>query len=82
LSDGPITTVPVFNVKAILLSILHDPIKMQDHNIVNRYDLFTGESTISVMHYNEIHTGDLWSSACEHYPGDDSGVFPLALVCF
>ena len=65
-----------------LLSILHDPSKMQHQNFASRYDLFTGKSTIPVMHYNEIHTGDLWSTAWEHYCGDDSDAFSLALAYF
>ncbi len=72
---------PVFNVKAVLLSILHDPNKMQHHNFASGYDLFTGKSTIPVTHYDEIHTGDLWSSARNHYCGDDPNAFPLGLVC-
>ena len=82
LSDGSIATVPVFNVKAVLLSILHDPNKMQHDNFASGYDLFSGKSTRPVTHYDEIHTGDLWSSARDHYCGDDPNAFPLGLVCF
>ncbi len=82
LSDGSIATVPVFNVKAVLLSILHDPIKMQHHNFASGYDLFTGKSTIPVTHYDEIHTGDIWSSARKHYCGEDPNAFPLGWFVF
>ncbi len=29
-----------------------------------------------------IHTGNLWSTACDYYCSNDTDSFPLGLVCF
>ena len=82
LSDSSIVTVPVFDVKAVILSILHDPRRMNPRNFAAGYDIFTGASTDgSNLKLNEIHTGSLWNTAREHYCGD-TDAFPLALLCF
>ncbi len=82
ISDGSVVTVPVFDVKAVLLSILHDPQRMTYENFAMNYDVFLGKPTQAVTHYNEIHTGNLWSTACDYYCSNDSDAFPLGLVCF
>lgn len=63
MSDSSIVTVPIFNVKSVLLSMLHDPEKMRHENIAEGYDLFSGKVTSPITQYNEIHTGDLWQEA-------------------
>ena len=80
--DGSVVTVPVFDVKAVLLSILHDRQRMCYENFALDYDIFLGKPTQPVTHYNEIHTGYLWSTACDYYCSNDSNSFPLGLVCF
>ena len=45
MSDSSIVTVPIFNVKSVLLSMLHDPEKMQHENVADGYDLFSGKVT-------------------------------------
>jgi hypothetical protein len=42
LSDGSVATVPIFDVKAMLLSFLNDPQKMRIENFAQNYDIFTG----------------------------------------
>ena len=42
ISDGSVVTVPVFDVKAVLLSILHDPQGMQCEIFSLNYDIFLG----------------------------------------
>ena len=64
ISDGSVVTVPVFDVKAVLSSILHDPQRMRYENFAMNYDVFLGKPTKAVTHYDEIHTGNLWSTAC------------------
>jgi hypothetical protein len=59
ISDGSVVTVPVFDVKAVLLSILHDPKRMRYENFAMNYDVFLGKPTQAVTHYDEIHTGNL-----------------------
>ena len=41
-SNGSVVTVPVFNVKSVLLSILHDPQRMRNENFALNYDVFLG----------------------------------------
>ena len=82
LSDGSVATVPIFDVKEILLSFLNDPSRMRKENLAPDYDPFTGKSTIANPPLDEIHTGSLWAAACQKYCGNDPNAFPLALVCF
>ena len=82
LTDGTMATVPIFNVKATLLSFLNDPTKMHPGNFASNYDIFTGKSTSASTTIDEIHTGSLWEKARQRYCGDDSTAFPLGLVCF
>ena len=82
LSDGSVATVPIFDVKAMLLSFLNDPKKMRTENFAPNYDIFTGKSTITNPLLDEIHTGSIWNAALDKYCGDDPNAFPLALVCF
>jgi hypothetical protein len=42
ISNGSVVTVPVFNVKAVLLSILYDPQRMRYENFALNYDVFLG----------------------------------------
>ena len=56
-SDGSVVTVPVLDVQAVLLSVLHDPQRMCCENFVLDDDIFFGKPTQPVTHYNEIHTG-------------------------
>ncbi len=42
ISDGSVVTVPVFDVKAVLLSILHDPQRMRCENFALNYDVSLG----------------------------------------
>ncbi len=61
LHDNALTTVPVFNMKTMILSILHNPFLMQSENFAKGYDLFTGNIDVDCkanQRYGEIHTGD------------------------
>ncbi len=40
--DGSVVTVPVSGVKSVLLSILHDPQRMQHENFAMNYNVFLG----------------------------------------
>ena len=82
ISNGSVVTVPVFDVKVVLLSMLHDPQTMCCENFAMDYDIFRGKPTQPVTHFNEIYTGDLWSTASDYYCSDDPDSFPLGLVCF
>jgi hypothetical protein len=83
LSDSSVVTVPVFNGKAVILSILHDHNQMNPSNFAPRYDIVTGTSTDPNNHHlNEIHTGMLWNTARDFYCQGTTNAFLLSLVCF
>ena len=83
LSDSSVVSVPVFDVKAVILAMLHDTRKMQSTNFASGYDIFTGKcTTVDYNHLDEIHTGALWNIARDHYCHENENEFPLALLCF
>ena len=82
LSDGTVATMTIFDVKALLIAFLNNPLKMRDENFASNYDIFSGKAKIPTSTIDEIHTGSLWEPARKKYCGDDPDAFPLALVCF
>ena len=82
LSDSSVVSVPVFDVKAIILSILQDPARMRQDNFAHGYDVFTGCATEPITVLDEIHTGALWSVARDKYCKGVPNAFPLPLICF
>lgn len=82
MSDGSIVTVPVFDVKALLISFLNDPVRMKKQNIASNYDIFTGKPKVPTDIIDEIHTGSLWEDARREFCANDPFAFPLGLVCF
>jgi hypothetical protein len=82
LTDGSVATVPIFDVKALLIAFLNDPLRMHQDNFASNYDIFTGKVKLPTSTLDEIHTGSLWEQARQKYCGDDPDAFPLALVCF
>ncbi len=82
LNDGSIATVPIFDVKALLITFLNDPLRMHQENFAPNYDIFTGKAKSSTSTLDEKHTGSLWEQARHKHCGDDPDAFPLALICF
>ncbi len=82
LTDGSVATVPIFDVKALLIAFLNDTLRMCQENFASNYDIFTGKAKLPTSTLDETHTGSLWEHARQKYCGDDPDVFPLALVCF
>jgi hypothetical protein len=41
LTDGSVATVPIFDVKALLIAFLNDPLRMRQENFASNYDIFT-----------------------------------------
>jgi hypothetical protein len=55
---------------------------MNPDNIADGYDLFTGKVNGPDNHYGEIHTGNEWIPARNHFCGEHPNNMPLALVIF
>jgi hypothetical protein len=60
LADGSVATVPLINVKSLLLSFLNDPLHMRKENFAPGYDIFTGRATSPITHIDKVHLGSLW----------------------
>lgn len=82
LTDGTEVTVCVFDLEAMILSLLTDENLMQPENFAEGYDIYTGKPTEKVTHYGEIHTGDSWEKARSFYCGEGPQNMPIALVLF
>jgi hypothetical protein len=80
--DGSVTTAPIFDVKAILVAFLNDPLQMREDNFAPNYDFFTGKAKVATPTLGGIHTRLLWEPSRQRYCGDDPDAFPLSLVCF
>ena len=63
LTNGTMATVSVFDIEAMILSLLHDENLMSPENLAPGYDLHTGKRTAPNTHHGEIHTGDAWEPA-------------------
>ena len=85
LSDGTEATVSLFDIEHMILSLLSDESLMKDENLAPGYDIFTGDVDENNSHnqnYGEIHTGDAWTEARNHYCGTDGKNMPIALIIF
>jgi hypothetical protein len=54
--DGSVATVPVFDVKALLIAFLNDPLKMRNENFASKYNVFAGKAKLPMSTLDEIHT--------------------------
>jgi hypothetical protein len=85
LSSGNAATVSVFNLEAMIMSMLTDDQIMNPNNIAQGYNLFSGKSEEGQGHddvYGEIHTGDIWDKTVHCFCGDHPQNMPLGLVIF
>jgi hypothetical protein len=78
LTDGSVATVPVFDVKALLIAYLNDPLRVRQENFASNYDIFTGKVKLQTSTLDEIQTGSIWEQARQKYCGDDSDAFPCS----
>jgi hypothetical protein len=60
LTDGSVATVPIFDVKALLIAFLNDSLRMRQEKFASNYDIFTGKAKLPTSTLDEIHTGSLW----------------------
>ncbi len=80
LTDRSVATVPIFDVKALLIAFVNDPLRIRQENFASNYDIFAGKAKLPTSTLDEIHSGSLWEQARQKYCGDDPGAFPLALL--
>ncbi len=82
LTFGGQATVSIFDLETMIMSLLSDSRLMQPKNMAPGYDVFTGKSVGCEVRYVEIHTGDSWEPAHQHFCGDHPMNMPIALVIF
>lgn len=85
LHNNTFATVPVFDMKTMILSILHDPSLMKQENFADGLNVFTGEVDCSLpcnKFYGEIHTGDSWLRTKERFCGKAGKYMPFGMVIF
>ena len=82
MSGGKVATVSLFDIDAMILSLLQHKSLMSEGNMAQGYDLFSGKPTKNSTHYGEVHTGDAWEPARQRYCGDVNKNMPLALIFF
>jgi hypothetical protein len=59
LTDGSVATVQIFDVEALLIAFLNDPLRMRQENFASSYDIFTGKVKSLKSTLDEIHTRSL-----------------------
>ena len=80
-------TVPVFDTKEMIISILTDKTLMTDKNFAEGYNVLSGDvdpNKTCNEKYGEVHTGDAWIPARNGYCQNDQGIktMPVALIVF
>lgn len=77
-------TVPVFDTKQMIISMLTDPSLMNPTNFAEGYNVLTGDVADdhpSNHTYGEVHTGDSWYQAKNFYC-KEKGTMPVGLIVF
>ncbi len=60
LTNESVATVPIFDVRALLIAFLNDPLRMRQEKFASNYEIFTGKAKSPTSTLDEIHTGSLW----------------------
>jgi hypothetical protein len=87
LHSGTLVTVPVFDIKEMIVSMLTDKTLMTESNFVEGYNVLTGNVDMmnpSNQKSGEVHTGEAWLPAHNKYCGGNEGktTMPIALIVF
>jgi len=85
LTNDNLATVPVFDVKSMILSMVHDKSLMKEENFAAGLDIFTGNVDTNCDEnnsYGEIHTGDAWEPARDKFCGRDGKYMPFGMIIF
>ena len=84
LHNGSLVTVPIFDAKHMITSLLTDQSLMKESNFAKGYNVLTGDVVNNHPEnskYGEIHTGDAWYPARVAYC-ENAMDMPVALVLF
>ncbi len=83
---GTIVTLPVFNMKEMLTSLLTDQTMMVDTNFADGCNVLTRDVDVNNPtnnKYREVHTGDAWIPARDRYCINPQGpTMPVRLIVF
>jgi hypothetical protein len=86
LHDNSYVTVPVFDTKEMIISLLTDPLLMTDSNFAKGCDVLTEEVDMNNpcnLKYGKVHTGDAWLPARNRYcTVTKQPTMPVALIVF
>ncbi len=82
LSSGGVASVAVFDLEAMIVSLLPDERLMSMENFAEGLNVLTGKPEGVNNDLGEIHTGDAWKPACRRFCGDVPHNMPTALVVF
>jgi hypothetical protein len=84
--DNSYVTVPVFDTKEMIISLLTDPLLMTDSNFAKGYSVLTGKVGMNNpcnSKYSEVHTCDAWLPARNRYcTVTKQQTMPVALIVF
>ncbi len=83
LHDNSLVTVPVFDTKHMIISLLSDPSIMNKTNFAEGYNVLTGkvDNHPANNKYGEVHTGDAWLPARDRYCQNMADM-PVGLIVF
>ncbi len=86
LHDGKTVTVPVFDMKEMLISILTDYSLMPNTNFTEGYNVLTGDvnnNNLCNQKYGEVHTGDAWLPTRDRYCANPNRpTMPVGFIVF
>jgi hypothetical protein len=86
LHDGKTVTVPVFDMKEMLISILTDKTPLLNTNFMEGYNVLPGDVDINNpcnQKYGKVHTGDAWLPARDRFCANPHGpTMPVGLIVY
>ncbi len=74
--SGTLVTVPVFDFKEIIISMLRDNTLITESNFAKGYNFLTGDVDMmnpSNQKYGEVHTGEAWLPERNKYCSGNEG---------
>ncbi len=83
LHDNTLVTVPVFDTKHMIISLLTDPSVMNEKNFAEGYNVLTGEVDNHPANnkYRDVHTGNAWLPARDRSCQNKTDM-PVGLIVF